>query len=161
MVNNYISNPYKEVNDNIFVCQVKLAGYEKDLKRIIEMSGPKPVQAQQYDVVIRSGGKIENVNDLFQLIVETKKNIEETKKQLEELKRTKAAIEEQFIRCLNDVERKVFLMKNKKAQYTLFDIACKLNKSEGYIKNISYQIDKKMINWLNSLPKNEINLSKM
>lgn len=157
MVNNYISNPYKEVNDNIFVCKVKLAGYEKDLKRIIEMSGPKPVQAQQYDVVIRSGGKVENVNDLFQLIVETKKNIADTKKQLEELKRTKAAIEDNFMKHLNETERKVFLLKQSKTNYTYEEIAFKINKSEKTVRNIASLIDNKMIKWLKNIQLNKIN----
>lgn len=152
-----INNPYKEVNDSIFVCQVKLAGYEKDLRRIIDLAGPKPVQAQQYDVVIRSGGKVENVNDLFQLIVETKKNIADTKKQLEELKRTKAAIEDNFMKHLNETERKVFLLKQSKTNYTYEEIAFKINKSEKTVRNIASLIDNKMIKWLKNIQLNKIN----
>lgn len=146
-------NPYQETIDNIFLLRVELNNLIRDRNRIITSAGPKSVQAQSYD--IKTGGsKVENVNDLYSLIIETEKKIQDVKKRLEIEKEKKRKIEENFLIHLNDTEKKVFILKIRELSH--LDIAIKLHKSEGYVKNISYLIDRKMEEWSINLQKTVI-----
>lgn len=146
-------NPYKIINDKIFINEVKKINLEKDLKRIIAMSGPQDVKAQQYDKIGGSGSKNTNINDFYDLIIGKKTELTRLEKEIEELKRQKKLIEENFMTTLNSLERKVFKMRNK--EMPIFDIAYKLNKSESHIKRVSANIFVKMDEWLKNLPKTE------
>lgn len=150
--NSFNNNPYKEIKDSIFICEIRISDLEKDLKRIITLSGPKDVQAQQYDKGI-SSGKVESINDFFGLIIEKQEELKKLKTELSNLKRKKKMIEEQFMITLNDLEKKVFKYRN--SDKAIFDIAYSLNRSERHIKRISADIYRKMNNWLLNLPKNE------
>lgn len=148
-------NPYQETVDNIFLLRVELGNLNEELKRVIANAGPRPVQAQSYDIKT-GGGKVENVMDLYGLITDLHNQINKKKKELERYKERKKKIEEQFMLTLNETERKVFIMKRR--NIPLVEIAYKTGREEKTIKNVSSLIEKKMVEWFQNLQKTEFSI---
>lgn len=144
MVESKTKNIYQTVTDDIFLARVELSNLTKELNIIIARSGPKPVKAQSYEP--RTGGsRVENVNDLYNLIIEYKQKITTLRRELDVLKQRKKVIENEFLLTLNDTERNVFVLRRAKLKFE--DIADKLCKDPQYIRNVDYKIKRKMQYW--------------
>ena len=115
---------------------------EQKEKRLDELiKGPKDVQAQQYDKVIRSNGYVENVHELFKEIEDLVAEIKQLKNQLNEKKRNKGEIESIVRECLElnprNLELRVFYHRHIKNE-SLKKIHKRLRRFNAYGEKVRY-----------------------
>lgn len=118
---------------------------EQKKKRLDELiKGPKDVQAQQYDKVIRSNGYFENVHELFKEIEDLVAEIKQLKNQLNEKKRNKGEIESIIRECLElnprNLELRVFYLRHVRGE-PLKKIHRRLRRFNAYGEKVRYNYD--------------------
>ena len=115
---------------------------EQKEKRLDELiKGPKDVQAQQYDKVIRSNGYVENVHEFFKELVALVAEIKQLKNQLNDKKRNKGEIESIVRECLElnprNLELRVFYHRHIKNE-SLKKIHKRLRRFNAYGEKVRY-----------------------
>ncbi len=137
---------YKKLNEEIFLIKIRINNLERDLDRLKYNSGPKDVQAQNYD--LKSGSPyVLNINDLYGEIEKTSKEINKWKKKLLELEFSKDDLEDWLKYDSTKLEKKVFYYREVE-EMSLKDISEELGVSYDYVREINVKINKKMEKFL-------------
>lgn len=130
---------YNTLRQQIYSINKSIDKLKKRLDILIK--GPQDVQAQQYDKVVSSSGKVENVKELLKEIEETTREIREKEAELETKQRYKAELEDTFRELLrlrpHNLELIVFYRRHVKEE-SLKKIHRSLRRFNAYGEKVRY-----------------------
>lgn len=130
---------YNTLRQQIYSINKSIDKLKKRLDILIK--GPQDVQAQQYDKVVSSSGKVENVKELLKEIEETTREIREKETELETKQRYKAELEDTFRELLQlrpyNLELIVFYRRHVKEE-SLKKIHRTLRRFNAYGEKVRY-----------------------
>lgn len=130
---------YNTLRQQIYSINKSIDKLKKRLDILIK--GPQDVQAQQYDKVISSSGKVENVQELLKEIAEVTAKIKALEEQLATKRKYKAEMEDLFRELLRlrprNLELIVFYRHHVKGE-SLKKIQRVLRKFNGYGEKVMY-----------------------
>ena len=133
---------YNTLKQQIYSISKLIEQKEKRLGELIK--GPKDVQAQQYDKVVKSSGNVENIHEFFKELVALVAEIKQLKNQLNEKKRNKGEIESIVRECLElnprNLELRVFYLRHVRGE-PLKKIHRRLRRFNAYGEKVRYNYD--------------------
>lgn len=139
-IDNYIT--YRNLKRSIYRQKFKILDLENELNFIIERAGPQDVRAQSYD--LKSGSsKVENVNRLYEEIINLSKQINKLKQELIFLEQKKLKAEWVIENDLNTTEKQVLYLREIE-ELSLWEIAIEVDRSYDWVRHVSSKVDKKI-----------------